>query len=147
MKISTPLEIKSLTIHNRLVRSSTWEGLAARDGGCTEALSDYLGTLVSGKVGLLITGFAFIHRSGIVLPYMTGIEDDSRIEGLRKLTDHVHRLGGKIAIQLSHGGAKSRPELIGDHTIIWWNASAGPRPGVVWRDLTRFRSRPAMGIS
>jgi 2,4-dienoyl-CoA reductase-like NADH-dependent reductase (Old Yellow Enzyme family) len=117
LKISRPLAIKSLTLANRLVRSSTWEGLAARDGRCTDALTDYLGTLVSGKVGLLITGFAFIHRSGIVLPYMTGIDDDSRIEGLRKLTDHIHRLGGKIAIQLSHGGAESRPELIGDHTL------------------------------
>jgi 2,4-dienoyl-CoA reductase-like NADH-dependent reductase (Old Yellow Enzyme family) len=117
LELTEPLTLKSLRLPNRLVRSATWEGLASRDGECTEVLANMLGNLVTGGVGLVVTGFAFVHPSGRVLPYMLGIEDDRRIEGLRTLTDHIHRMGGMIAVQISHGGAESRAELIGDEVI------------------------------
>jgi 2,4-dienoyl-CoA reductase-like NADH-dependent reductase (Old Yellow Enzyme family) len=115
--LAEPMQLKSLTLGNRMVRSATWEGLAAKDGTCTAGLAEHLGALVTGGAGLIITGFAFVHTSGKVLPYMMGIEDDSRIAGLRGLTEHIHGLGGRIAVQISHGGGESRPELIGDHWV------------------------------
>jgi 2,4-dienoyl-CoA reductase-like NADH-dependent reductase (Old Yellow Enzyme family) len=57
---------------------------------------------------------------------MTGIEADHRIEGLRTLTGHIHHLGGRIAVQISHGGAESRPELTGDDLL---KAPSVPEPG------------------
>lgn len=113
-KLSDPITLKSLRLKNRIVRSSTWEGLASKDGAATAGLTELLATLVSGGAGLVITGFAYVHASGRVLPYMLGIESDGRIEGLRELTGVIHGRGGNIAIQISHGGFESRPELIGD---------------------------------
>lgn len=117
MELHEPLTVNSLQLPNRLVRSSTWEGLAAKEGGCSAGLAGHLGALVSGGAGVVITGFAYVHPSGRVLPYMLGIEDNGRIEELRGLTGHIHGLGGRIAVQISHGGAESRPELIGDDRI------------------------------
>ena len=34
-KLSDPITLKSLRLKNRIVRSSTWEGLASKDGAVT----------------------------------------------------------------------------------------------------------------
>jgi len=41
---------------------------------------------------------------GAVAMQQTAISDDKFIPGLRRLTDRIHAVGGKIAVQLHHGG-------------------------------------------
>lgn len=109
--LNQPLRLKSLVVTNRVVRSATWEGLAAGDGAPTAGLAAFLGRLAAGGAGLVITGFAFVHPSGMVAPRMLGIESEERVGDLRWLAEAFHRTGGKIAVQLSHGGAEARPTL------------------------------------
>jgi 2,4-dienoyl-CoA reductase-like NADH-dependent reductase (Old Yellow Enzyme family) len=68
-------------------------------------------TLASGGAGLLITGYAFVARSGQVFADMNGIDDDGQIAGYRRMTDAVHDLGGHIAMQIVHGGMYSKAAL------------------------------------
>jgi 2,4-dienoyl-CoA reductase-like NADH-dependent reductase (Old Yellow Enzyme family) len=112
-----PGQIGSIEIKNRLIRSATWEGLATKEGRCTEALCRLWESLVLGEVGLVITGFCYVHPSGKTTPYMLGIDSDEQIPGLQEICKRIHRLGGKIGMQLSHGGLYARPELIGNETI------------------------------
>jgi 2,4-dienoyl-CoA reductase-like NADH-dependent reductase (Old Yellow Enzyme family) len=39
------------------------------------------------------------------------VDKDERIDGLSEMTDAVHQEGGRIMMQLAHGGLKAEPEL------------------------------------
>lgn len=103
-KLFEQTSIKSLTIANRFVRSATWEGLAEPDGSCSPKLIDLMVKLVEGGVGLIITGHAYVSREGQAGPWQLGIVGDEMLPGLSRMTDAVHREGGKIVVQLSHAG-------------------------------------------
>jgi 2,4-dienoyl-CoA reductase-like NADH-dependent reductase (Old Yellow Enzyme family) len=96
--------LNSMTISNRFVRSATWEGLAAPGGYATEELGRLLMGLAQGKVGLIITGHAYISPEGQAAPAQLGIYTDGHVPSLKEMVGKVHDAGGKIAVQVSHGG-------------------------------------------
>lgn len=109
--------INSLELQNRIIRSATWDGLATSDGKCTAAMIQLFERLASGGAGLIMTGFACVHASGKPFPYSLQVDSDECVDSLSRLTERVHSLGGKIGIQLSHGGSYSRPRLIGKERL------------------------------
>jgi 2,4-dienoyl-CoA reductase-like NADH-dependent reductase (Old Yellow Enzyme family) len=116
-----PTVLKGVTLSNRFVRSATWEGLAAPGGYATEHLGRLLMRLVQGKVGLIITGHAYVSPEGQAAPAQLGIYTDGHVPSLKEMVDKVHDAGGRIALQVSHGGryALKSPEVvrIGPSTI------------------------------
>jgi 2,4-dienoyl-CoA reductase-like NADH-dependent reductase (Old Yellow Enzyme family) len=102
-----PAAIGGMETKNRFVRSGTWEGMASEDGEATDALIELYGNLSKGGVGLICTGFAYVNKKGRAVPRMLGIDDNALIPSLKKLADKVHESGGKICIQLTHGGSQS----------------------------------------
>lgn len=96
--------IKDLRLANRFVRSATWEGLASEDGRCTLKLSKAMGELAESSVGLIISGHTYVRRDGQAGPWQLGIYDDHLLDGLRQMTQEVHRQGGRILVQISHAG-------------------------------------------
>ena len=106
-------EINGLVLKNRFIRSATWEGLAADDGGPTPKIVELYARLAEGEAGLIITGHAYVHPQGKHAPRQLGMDQDGLIPGYQTLTQVVHEKGGKILSQLSYGGAylsKSRVE-------------------------------------
>lgn len=110
-----PVHMNELTLKNRLVRSATWEGLATDEGAVTDHLIDLLAGLVTGGVGLIISGYTYVLPEGKGLPKMTGLYSDKLIPSFRRLTSAIHRLGGAVAIQLVHTGGRADPRYIGEH--------------------------------
>jgi 2,4-dienoyl-CoA reductase-like NADH-dependent reductase (Old Yellow Enzyme family) len=110
----TPGQIGSLLLHNRLVRSATAERMAKENGAPRRALKELYRTLTEGDVGLIITGHMYIADRGKCHREMTGIQDDDLIPSLKELTDAVHALDGKIAVQINHGGGNCSPETVSD---------------------------------
>ena len=104
-------QFKNLKLANRFIRSATWEGLADENGACTSKLVNRIVELARGGVGLIITGHTYVHQDGQATPYQLGVDKDERIDGLRKMTDAVHREGGRIMMQLAHGGLRADPQL------------------------------------
>ena len=96
--------INGMTLANRFVRSATWEGLATREGYATEGLTKLLTDLARGKVGLIITSHAYVSPEGQAAPAQLGIYTDGHVPSLKEMVDKVHDAGGKIAVQISHGG-------------------------------------------
>ena len=96
--------LNSLVLSNRFVRSATWEGLAAPGGYGTKKLGDLWTDLARGKVGLIITGHAYVSPEGQAAPAQLGIYTDGHVPSLKEMVDKVHEAGGKIALQVSHGG-------------------------------------------
>ena len=66
-------QIGSLKVPNRFIRSATWEGLAAPDGGCTDELVRLMGELAEGGVGLIISSHAFVRPEGYAVRGQLGI--------------------------------------------------------------------------
>ena len=105
--------INGMTLKNRMVRSATWEGMCESNGEPTDKLSDFYCTLAQGGIGLIITGYTFVHPYGKQLPGKMGIHTDEFAEAYNKMTGAVHAAGGKIAIQLVHAGGQTDSETAG----------------------------------
>jgi|Deesub1362A_J573_1020465.scaffolds.fasta_scaffold01052_15 2,4-dienoyl-CoA reductase-like NADH-dependent reductase (Old Yellow Enzyme family) len=108
-----PISFSGLELENRLVRSATYEKRADEDGHVTEHLIDLYEELARGGAGLIITGNALVHPSGRTVPQMLSVHSDIYLDGLKRLTDRVHALGGVIALQVVHGGRQCPPVLLG----------------------------------
>ena len=106
-------QIGTLKVPNRFIRSATWEGLAAPDGSCTDELVRLMETLAEGGVGLIISSHAFILPEGYAVRGQIGVHRDDLIAGLARMSDAVHRKGGRIALQLAHGGLLADTQLTG----------------------------------
>jgi 2,4-dienoyl-CoA reductase-like NADH-dependent reductase (Old Yellow Enzyme family) len=106
-----------MTISNRFIRSATWEGMATEGGECTPQLVELMCGLAAGEVGLIITGHTFVRPEGQAATRQLGISTDAFLPGLRGMTDAVHGLGGKIILQLAHGGLLSSKKLTGHQPV------------------------------
>lgn len=113
--------IGSMSLPNRFVRSATWEGLADKDGCVTSRLIKKMIELAKGEVGLIISSYAFVSPEGQSGPRQLAVCDDRYLPGIRNMARAVHSAGGKMALQLVHGGCSSNSELSGLKAI-------GPSP-------------------
>jgi N-ethylmaleimide reductase len=62
--------------------------------------------------GLIITEGSQVDPMGIGFSRTPGIHSEEQIEGWKKVTDGVHRAGGKIFLQLWHVGRMSHPDYL-----------------------------------
>jgi 2,4-dienoyl-CoA reductase-like NADH-dependent reductase (Old Yellow Enzyme family) len=108
----TPGHIGTLALPNRLVRSATAERMADADGRPRPRLKALYQELARGGVGLIITGHMYVHPSGKAHPEMTGIHSDELIPSLAELADAVHREGGRVVVQINHGGMQCSREAV-----------------------------------
>ncbi len=108
LSIFEDARIGSMVLRNRFVRSATWEGMAGENGEVTEPLIDIYKNLARGCVGLIITGYAFVTKRGKATPGMLGVDSDNLIDGLKRLAGSVHEEGGKVVLQIAHGGSQSK---------------------------------------
>jgi 2,4-dienoyl-CoA reductase-like NADH-dependent reductase (Old Yellow Enzyme family) len=105
--------INGMNLKNRFVRSATWEGLADKHGAVTHRLTEMMVELARGEVGLIITGYAFVSPEGQSSPRQLAVYDDRFLPKLRDMVRAVHAVGGKIALQVVHGGCAANAALSG----------------------------------
>ncbi|MCJ7737078.1 MAG: NADH:flavin oxidoreductase [Anaerolineae bacterium] len=106
----TPETIGTLALPNRFVRSATAEGFADEAGKPLPALAAMYGALAAGGVGLIITGHMYVHPSGKAHVGMTGIYTDDLLPALTELSSAAHLAGGRIVVQINHGGMQCSQE-------------------------------------
>jgi 2,4-dienoyl-CoA reductase-like NADH-dependent reductase (Old Yellow Enzyme family) len=102
-----PGRIGSLVIKNRLIRAATSETMATEDGEATQDLVRLYTDLARGGAGLIITGHIYVESRGQYEPRQLGLDRDSRIGPLARVTEAVHRQGSLIFAELSHAGSQS----------------------------------------
>ena len=105
------MHVGNLTIANRLVRSATGERMCDADGRASQALIDMYSKLARGGTGLIVTGDAYVTRTGQTSLGQIGVYTDALAGGLKPLVEVVHREGGCIAVQINHAGRLASPEL------------------------------------
>lgn len=111
-RLFEPGQIGTLTVANRLVRSATAECLADEAGCPLPALGELYRRLVEGGVGLIITGHVFVDPQGRCHRQMAGLHNDELIPHWQAITSLVHDAGGKIAVQINHGGRQCAADAV-----------------------------------
>ncbi|MDY0387284.1 MAG: NADH:flavin oxidoreductase [Methanolobus sp.] len=130
-----PIALGNMDVPNRFVRSATHEWMAEPDGTATEKLGELYEELARNDVGLIITGYAYVNPNGKSDRLQQGIYDDRFIEPYRKVVSRVHEHGGKIAVQIVHGGRQSM--LSAENPIILApSAVTNKRNGVTPEEMT-----------
>lgn len=131
-----PTKIGKLELPNRLVRSATAERMADPDGRPFPMLFDFYDELSRGGVGLITTGHMYVHPSGKAHPEMTGIYSDDLIPDLAKMADAVHAQGGKVVVQINHGGRQCYQAAVSEPIAPSQVTEHQPKDSYVAREIT-----------
>ncbi len=105
-----PLKINQLTIRNRVVSTAHAEVYATDNGMTTERYVKYYEEKAKGGCGLSICGGSSVVSIDSPQSWWSSVNlsTDRIIPHFQNLADAVHKHGGKIMIQISHMGRRSR---------------------------------------
>lgn len=102
-----PVTVGNFEIKNRFLRSATYYALSDMDGFIGQESIDLIRRLAENDVGLIVTGYAYVLKSGQSFADMNGIQDDDHIPGFQKMTQAVHDADGRVVMQIAHCGSAS----------------------------------------
>ena len=133
----SPLTIKGITLKNRIVTSPMCQ-YSALDGYANDWHLVHLGTRAVGGVGLVVAEATAVLPEGRITPGDLGLWSDSHIDGLKRITEFIHKQGAFAAIQIAHAGRKALCAVPwkGGRQLDEKNGSWKPGPRG-----TRFRSQ------
>ncbi len=98
-----PLDLGFVTLKNRVLMGSMHTGLEEAPKGFSR-LAAFYAERARGGVGLIVTGGIGPNEDGVVMPGAAALTDEAHAEKHRKITEAVHREGGRIALQILHTG-------------------------------------------
>lgn len=109
----SPARIGALELPNRVIMAPMGSNYADDEHCVTDRLIAFHVARARGGVGLQIVEHTAVHPLGLTDANMLAVYDDAMIPGLRRLTEAVHAAGGRIALQLQHGGRQANADVIG----------------------------------
>lgn len=111
--LRTPIKVGNRTLKNRLVMPPMATE-KSKDGIVSSALLSYYDKMTSGGyLGLVIQEHSYVSKEGQASPNQVSIADDADIEGLKKITDVIHRNGVPVLAQLAHAGSAAKETITG----------------------------------
>jgi len=127
-----PLTLRSVTFENRAWVSPMCQ-YSANNGLASEWHRIHLGSLASGRPGLLMVEATGVVPEGRISIGCPSIEDDAHALAFKPMIDFAHTQNVKIGIQLAHAGRKGSTMLPTDDHLIaspeeggWQCVSASP---------------------
>jgi 2,4-dienoyl-CoA reductase-like NADH-dependent reductase (Old Yellow Enzyme family)/thioredoxin reductase len=135
MKVFEPIRIGNLEIKNRMVVSAMVTNYCGEDGNATEKFIAYHERKALGGWGLIITEDYKINPTAGGFKNLPGLWEDSQIESHRKLTDRIHKAGGRIAAQIYHAGRETSSLVNGEQPVAP-SAIKDPTMPEIPRELT-----------
>lgn len=110
-----PLELGPVTLGNRIVMAPMTRSRAGAGDAPGAINAVYYAQRAS--AGLIVTEGTQISPQGKGYPSTPGIYSDAQIAGWKRVTDAVHREGGRIFVQLAHVGRIGHPDLQPDGAL------------------------------
>lgn len=104
-----PLKLGALTLPNRILMAPLTRSRAEGEHVPTELMAEYYAQRVS--AGLIIAEATMVMAGNSAFWHEPGIYSDAQVAGWRKTTDAVHAAGGRIFLQIWHGGRACHPLL------------------------------------
>lgn len=104
--------IGGVEIRNRVAMTAMGNGLATWDGEASPELIRFYEDRAKGGCGLIFTEFTRVdENSGACNPNQLCIATRKHVRSVQRMAECVHRHGGKIFVQLHHGGREAPPAL------------------------------------
>ena len=102
-----PIQIGDLQLPNRIIMAPLTRCRASEGRVPNELMAEYYTQRAT--AGLILTEATSVTPMGVGYPDTPGIWSDAQVAGWRKITDAVHKAGGRIMLQLWHVGRISDP--------------------------------------
>ncbi|WP_424237209.1 NADPH dehydrogenase NamA [Bhargavaea ginsengi] len=110
-KLFEPLEIRGVTLRNRIVMSPMcMYSCPEQDGKVQDWHLVHYPSRAVGGAGLLIVEATAVQPEGRISNEDLGIWEDGHVEGLKHLTSLIRQHGAAAGIQLAHAGRKSETD-------------------------------------
>ena len=133
-----PGHINGMYMRNRLIVGPMEKSMANLDGSVGERYIAYARRRAMGGAALIQLESTYVSPEGRGNPYQVGCHGDHVVPALTRMADEIHRHGGKLAMELNHGGRQSSAITHHRHPIA---PSAIPStfmdPGSVPRAMSR----------
>jgi N-ethylmaleimide reductase len=110
-KLFQPLNFGPFKLPNRIVMAPLTRCRADAEHVPTPIMAEYYAQRAS--AGLIIAEATMVMKGNSAFWREPGIYSDAHVAGWKRVTDAVHKAGGKIALQLWHGGRACHPLLNG----------------------------------
>lgn len=107
--LSTPLKLGALTLDNRIIMAPLTRCRAEENHVPGKLMAEYYSQRAS--AGLIIAEATMVMAGNSSFISEPGIYSDAQVKGWKETTDAVHSAGGKIFLQLWHGGRACHPLL------------------------------------
>lgn len=141
-RLFRPTRLGTLDLPNRLVMAPMTRNRAAADGTPLPIMATYYAQRAT--AGLIVAEAATPNAVGQTYANITAIHTDAHVAGWRRVTDAVAAAGGRMFLQLQHGGRVGHPDNSGltplapspvplPDTI---HTPTGHQPAVVPREMT-----------
>ncbi len=101
--IFEPLDLGFTTLKNRILMGSMHTGLEEEKNGI-EKIATYYAERAKGGVGLIVTGGISPNVQGWTGPFSARMSNKKHAKHHQKITEAVHKEGGKICMQILHSG-------------------------------------------
>ncbi len=101
--IFEPLDLGFTTLKNRILMGSMHTGLEEEKKGI-DKIAAYYAERARGGVGLIVTGGISPNIQGWTAPFSARMSSKKHALHHQKITDAVHKEGGKICMQILHAG-------------------------------------------
>ncbi|MGB0881119.1 MAG: FAD-dependent oxidoreductase [Polaribacter sp.] len=101
--IFEPLDLGFTTLKNRILMGSIHTGLEEEKDGI-DRIATYYAERARGGVGLIVTGGISPNVQGWTVPFSARMSTKRHAKHHQKITEAVHKEGGKICMQILHAG-------------------------------------------
>ncbi|MEU8757962.1 alkene reductase [Streptomyces sp. NPDC048659] len=136
-----PTRLGPLALPNRLVMAPLTRNRAEGDGVPSALMETYYAQRAT--AGLIIAEATTPNAVGQTYANIPGLYADAHVAGWRRVTDAVRASGGRMFVQLQHGGRVGHPDTSGLVPVApspvalpeAVHTADGPRPAVVPREM------------
>lgn len=111
MKLLSPLQAGALALSNRVLMAPLTRCRADADHNPTPLMADYYAQRAG--AGLIIAEATMVQEGNSAFWMEPGIYSAAQVRGWQAVTEAVHARGGRIVLQLWHGGRACHPLLNG----------------------------------
>jgi N-ethylmaleimide reductase len=122
MDLFSPVSLGDIDLANRVVMAPLTRMRSGADGVPGDLVAEHYAQRASH--GLIITEGTYPSAEARAYWGQPGISNDEQVAGWRRVADAVHSEGGRIVLQLMHGGRVSHTDITGTDRIVGPSAIA-----------------------
>ncbi len=112
-KLFSPGNIGTMRVPNRMVMPPMATNYAEADGSVSDRQIAYYRERARGGVGYITFEHTAVLQQGKAAVRMAMISSDEHVPSFKRLADAVHQEGGRIVIQVNHGGRATTSAFTG----------------------------------